>query len=313
MRLALHTPSAWNALRHLLVHALVTLLAVGFAFTLPELARYILYQWWPAVQDDSQLLLLTEIAFAGVLVLLFNALTLTLEYRRKARINTLASLVHAREHRGWLSRLVGRSLVRDLPWKRDVMVMAVTGYDTFTAQDAELRRVLEACYEIRVMLMNPYSDGARSHAASRVNPEETLADYRNELETSIDFLARLYTGGKKVSLKLYSETPFWKLVFTGEHAWVRYCHDNYGAQVFPEYVFALQPDKPMRGFFPAFYTYFLNQWNDPRHPEYNFESNELIYRNKGGQEIRRELFPSRQLPPAPATAVAPGSAMGIPG
>ncbi|MBA3903927.1 MAG: hypothetical protein C0522_09700 [Rhodocyclaceae bacterium] len=313
MRLALHTPDAWNALRHLLVHTLVTLLAVGFAFTLPELARYILYQWWPAVQDDSQLLLLTEIVFAGVLVLLFNALTLTLEYRRKARINTLAALVHAREHRGWLSRLAGRSLVRDVPWKRDVMVMAVTGYDTFTAQDAELRRLLEACYEIRVMLMNPYSDGARSHAASRGNPEETLADYRNELETSIDFLARLHASGKKVSLKLYSEAPFWKLVFTGEHAWVRYCHDNHGAQVFPEYVFALQPDKPMRGFFPAFYTYFLNQWNDQRHPEYNFESNELIYRNKGGQEIRREPFPSRQLPLALAADVAPDGAMGIPG
>jgi hypothetical protein len=43
----------------------------------------------------------------------------------------------------------------------------------------------------------------------------------------------------------------------------------------------------MRGFFPAFYTDFLNQWSDPRYPEYLFESDELVYRNSTGGEVRR--------------------------
>jgi hypothetical protein len=297
MRFTLPTHSVWNTLRHLLVHSLVTLLAVGLAFTLPKAARFILYKWWPAVQDDSQLLLLTEIVFAGALVLLFNVLTLTLEYRRKARFSTLASLVHARENTGWFSRLLRRNPVSTLPWKRDVMIMAVTGYDTFTAQGSELRRVLEDCYEIRVMLMHPYGEGARAHAAScGGNLAEKLADFGKELEASIDFLARLHAGGKKVSLRFYSDAPFWKLVFAGEHAWVRYCHDNPGTQNFSEYVFALQPDKPARGFFPAFYTYFLNQWNDPRYPEYHFESGELVYHSPEGLERDRELFPPQPLP-----------------
>ena len=35
---------------------------------------------------------------------------------------------------------------------------------------------------------------------------------------------------------------------------------------------------------------FLNYWNDTRHPEYDFDSNELVYRDSGGKETGRELL-----------------------
>lgn len=308
---SIHSPNLWGGLHHILTHIAITLLAVGIAFALPDAARYILYQWWPMVRDDSQMLLFTEIGFAGVLVLLFNMTKLTWHYRAKARMSMIASLVHVRDGSDWRSRLPGRDLIRLVPWKRDVTIMAITGYGTFAAEDASLRRVLHECYEVRVMLMNPYSEAAAGYANVHADPSAALAEFRRETEESIACLRRLQAQGKQVALKLYDDAPFWKLVFTGEHAWVRCCHNGRNFEKNPEYVFALQADKPNRGFFPAFYTYFLNKWNDLRHPDYNFESDELIYRGQDGAELRRVPYP---LPdagdgfPARAPATAAGLA-----
>jgi hypothetical protein len=284
----------WVSLRHVLAHAAITLLAVGIAFALPDLARYILYSWWPMVQDDSQMLLLTEIGFAGLLVLLFNLAKLTWHYRSRAHMSRVASLVHVRDSGDWLSRLLGRDLIRAVPWKRDVAILSITGHGTFAASDAPLNHVLRECYEIRVMLLNPYSTAAAAYVGAHADPAAALDRFRSELQASIACLKRLRAEGKQVDLKLHDDAPFWKLVFTGEHAWVRCCHDGRSFEQNPEYVFELQAGKPHHGFFPAFYTYFLNQWNDPQHPECNLDSDELIYRGDDGREIRREPFPPPQ-------------------
>lgn len=281
----------WLSLRHIASHVVITLLAVAIAFALPQFAQYILFSWWPQVSDDSRLLLYTEIAFAAGLVLLFNLASLSLHYRQRAKMAGIASLVHVHEPGDWISRRRKQNLLRRLPWKRDVTMMAVTGYGTFSADDADLGHILRDCYEVRVLLMNPYSAGARSYVAAHPDPEAALAGFRRELAASIAYLRALQATGRKVELKLYDEAPFWKLVFTGEHAWVRCCHDCRDFGKYPEYVFALQADKPARGFFPAFYTYFLNQWNDPQHPDYSFDSDELIYRDGDGRESRREPYP----------------------
>jgi len=36
-----------------------------------------------------------------------------------------------------------------------------------------------------------------------------------------------------------------------------------------------------------FYTYFLERWNESRHPEYDFDSNQLVYRDAAGHETVR--------------------------
>jgi hypothetical protein len=53
-----------TGLTYIFSHSLITLLAIGIAFMLPIAARYILYQWWPRVETDAQLLLFTEIGCA---------------------------------------------------------------------------------------------------------------------------------------------------------------------------------------------------------------------------------------------------------
>jgi hypothetical protein len=281
----------WHNLRHLATHAGITLLAVAIAFSLPQAASYILFTWWPRMLEDTRSLLYTEIAFAAVLIVFLNLLKLSWDYRQRARMSHIAALVYAAENDDWLSRWVKDKQLRAQPWKRDLTIMAVTGYGTFAAADSALREVLPDCYEIRVLLIDPYGPGATRYAAGHDDAEATLAEMRREWQASVASLKRLRGPGKNITLKLYEHPPFWKLVFAGEQVWVRCCHASRDAGKFPEYVFALQGSKPNRGFFPAFYTYFLNQWQDPRLPEYDFEHDELLFHDGKGGKPRRTPFP----------------------
>ncbi|MDD5247340.1 MAG: hypothetical protein PHY45_00040 [Rhodocyclaceae bacterium] len=296
----------WSSLGHIATHAGITLLALGIAFSLPQAATFILFNWWPKVRDDTQMLVVTEISFAAMLVALLNLAKLAWRYRQAAQTSAIASLVYAREGDGRLSRWLKDNLLRDLPWKRDLTIMAVTGYGTFAALDSALKDLLADCYEIRVMLLNPYGPAADAYAASHADPEAILADIRREACASVACLRRLQGMGKNVALKFYDEPPFWKLVFAGEHVWVRSCHGTRDIAKHPEYVFALQPEKPNRGFFPSFYTYFLNQWNDPRHPDYAFDTGDLVYRDGKGAKLRRVPFPDQE---APCLERAPAAAL----
>ena len=245
------------------------------------------------VKSDSQLLLITEISFAVVLVLLLNILKVAWNGRRGMHMNKIASLVYAREEQGWMSRWKERDMRKKIANVRDVYIMSITGYDTFISGNRDLQKTLDMAYEIRVLLANPYGKGVTSRALSTDDPEAMLQAYRQEVETSISYLRKLAEAGKKIKLKFYEEPPFWKLVVTGEYVWVQYCHTGHEVKSQPEYVFGLQHDNPQRGFFEPFYKHFLDQWKDQGHPEFNFETSELIYRNEDGNEIQRTAFPPR--------------------
>lgn len=292
-----HFHSFATGLRHALTHVVITLLAVGIAFSMPVVANYILFNWWPKVEGDSQLQLFTEIGLAVILVLLFNISKIAWDGRRSMRMNKIASLVHARDGAGWISRLQRRNIHKKLACARDVYILSITGHDAFGGENHELQDALEKAYEIRVMLANPYGDGVVSRVQSLDKPEERLQQCRRETEESIAYLRKLAAAGKKISLKLYDGTPFWRLVVIGEYVWVQHYHDGREVQAQPEYVFGLQHGNPERGFFAPFYKYFLDQWNEPRYPDFNFDTSELVYRNSDGNEIGRAGFPPGAQPP----------------
>jgi hypothetical protein len=296
MERSTHLFSFFHTIRHIFSHIGVTLLAVGIAFSLPVLAKFILFTWWPLVEGDSQLLLINEVVFAAVLVLLFNLFLSARQGRLSRRMIRLVSLVHVREEGNWLSRwtdrnLLDRKLVNRISGTRDVSVMSVTGYDTFVSKKRNLDRVIDHSYELRVMLMNPYGAGAMRRVQSLGDPAPLLETYCQETTATIERLAALAAAGKQVTLKFYDDPPFWNLIVTGEYVWVQYCHDGEELKTQPEYVFALDKEKPKQGLFSAFYVHFLNHWSDLRHPEYDFSTRELIYRNNKGNEVKRLPFP----------------------
>ncbi len=289
----------WASVRQILLHIAITLLAVVIAFSLPTLAKYILYEWWPRVEADANLLLATEIALASVLVLAFNYAKIAWDDRRKVKLAKLASLVHARiPGAGWTSRWRDRIVMRDLPAARDVYVMATTGHDVFVSKDGLLRDVPEKAYEIRVMLVNPVGEGLRRRVESM--PEDiTLLAFHREIEATIARLTGLRKSGKKVTLKFYEEEPHWNVVVLGDYVWVQHCHSGVEVRQQPEYVFALLHHNPRQGLYVPFYMHFLNRWNEPHHPEFDFETSELIYRDVSGNESGRASLgvPINGVPP----------------
>jgi hypothetical protein len=297
-------------LRQIVSHGTVTILAVAIAFSLPGFANYILNEWLPGIESNATLLLGTEIALASILALVFNLATIAWDHRQRVLTAGLASLVHARNgDAGWLARRRERALVEQLTTARDAFVLTLTGYDTLVAKDSLLRPVIEKAYEIRVMLVNPVGAGLRLRAES-LPPEITVLTLHTEIEATIGALSALRKYGKKVKLKFYDEEPFWKLVVLGDYIWVQHCHSGFVVKEQPEYVFALQHTEPRHGLFVPFYMIFLNSWNDTRHPEYDFDTNELVYRDAGGKETGREVLgvpidgPGARLssPPTPVQA-----------
>ena len=214
----------------------------------------------------------------------------------------------------WWSRRRERALVRQLPAARDAFVLTLTGYDTFVAGDSLLRGVIEKAYEIRVMLVNPVGKALRERADS-LPPEITVLTLHTEIEATIGYLSGLRKFGKMVKLKFYDDEPFWKLIVLGDYVWVQHCHSGFAVKEQPEFVFALQHREPRQGLFVPFYMVFLNQWNDTRHPEYDFDANELVYRDSSGKETGRDVLtapidgtavplPASQLPAAAASEAA---------
>src|SRR5262245_35196263 len=285
------TPHSFmSGLRQILSHGAVTVLAVAIAFSLPGFANYMRNGWWPEVESNANLMLMTEIALASVLALVFNLAKIAWDHRQRVLIARLASLVHARNGgAGWVERRRERALLSHLTTARDAFILTLTGYDTLVAEDSLLRPVIDKAYEIRVMLVNPVGHGLRQRAES-LPSDVTVLTLHTEIEATIGVLSKLRKYGKKVKLKFYDEEPFWKLVVLGDYIWVQHCHSGFAIREQPEYVFALQHTEPRHGLLVPFYMIFLNAWNDTRHPEYDFDTNELVYRDAGGRETGRELL-----------------------
>ena len=279
--------SLTHSFRHLFSHVSISLLAVGIAFSLPVVAQYILYNWWPKVEDNARLLMVTEVTFAAVLILLFNFSKIVWDSRRELKFNALAALVHAREGNDWLTRRRDRELRKNLQGTREVSILSLTGSEILDT-DSWVRGVLDECYEARVLLMHPAGSGVYERTRLSANPEAARKAYRQEVEATIHYLTKLVAAGRRVRLRFYDVVPFWRLVVAGDYVQVQYCYST-DASKWPEYMFELRKDQPGKGLFTPFYANFLTQWQNQRLPEYDFETQQLIYSNTQG-EIRREVF-----------------------
>lgn len=279
--------NALGALKNSLSHVAIILLAVGIAFSLPLAAHFVLYDWWPQVQMNAKWLLVSEISLSAVLILLLNILKIAWDNRRLLAAARLASLVYAREAGApsW-PRMAGHMIKRSST-ARDFFALTLTGFDTFVKRDSPFHSALSSAYEIRIMLLNPDCAAVARRVSAASHQDGNPPSLRDEITASITHLASLHNVSGKVRLKFYDHEPIWKVVVLGDHAWVQHCHHGFEVKHQPEYVFALQDDAPRRGFFVPFYTYFLDHWNEPHHPEYDFDTRELIYRDKAGNETKR--------------------------
>jgi hypothetical protein len=278
--------NAGRILFHLAVIAASASIALSLPVILDFAARNLLV-YWSLIGNEKIFLISVEIALAIFLILSAHHLRGNRRNRRISRIAGRAGLVQETPPRSFLARR----------WKerqgfgREVLFIGSTGWRTFADPRGEFHPTLRNCREAKIMLLDPYGEGAKTRAKSILAPDITPERFAEQIRKSIDFLKELKAVQKDIRLKLYPDPPLFKLAILGDYLWIQHYHTSRDVQTMPEFVF--QHDQNPASLYIPFYQYFLTRWNHPDMPEYDLETDELIYRDAGGRESRRERFSRR--------------------
>lgn len=268
-------------------HIAVVALSAGIALLLPAGATRFL-AFWSRVEHDKLSLIAVEMTVAVLLILCLNYLRRSIRDHALASAATGAGLVSyfPRRTRGAQQRI--KQLKEEHGAGRTIMVIGSSGYSTLVDQVGDLSSVLDKCLGAKILLVNPYSYDAATRIQAIGHPEHTLATFREEVRQSIALLKRLKAMGKAINLKLYADPPLVKMVILGDYLWLQHYHAALDVQTMPEYVLRHNPKD--HGFYTLYAHYFSLRWESPEIPEYDFETDELVYRTKLGHEIRRERY-----------------------
>jgi hypothetical protein len=268
-------------------HAVVIGLSAGIAWSLPNIARQFL-AFWAHVEQEKILLLTIEVAVALLLIVISNYLWRAHKDRRQAVMARGAGLVSFFPlHDPGAGKTI-RELKQQQSLGRTVLAIGVTGHGTVVDNKAELHTLLGTCLEAKLILLNPFSEEAARRALSLSHPEISPDRFRQELEDTILLIKRLRASGKVIRLKLYSDRPHLRMVILGDYLWLQHYHTGLDVRWMPEYVF--QHNLNHHGLYTLFYQYFTKRWENQEIPEYDFQTDELVYRTRSGGELRREPF-----------------------
>jgi hypothetical protein len=275
---------------NMLYHVCVVVLSAGLVLSLPNTIKYLaqkVLMYWSFLENEDVFLVATEIAAAIILILLINVFIRDWRLRKLARFAKDAGLVGVARATAHLAKRQLKKMKAEHGFGRSVMIINSTGFQTFTDSEGDLHQVLRNCREAKIMLLNPLMDGVATRVKSLAGTDTTPAIFREQIARSIDFLKSLKALQKNVRLKLYGDAPLLKLAILGDYLCLQLNPAGLNVRDMPEYVFKHGQHGSLFNFF---YQYFVSQWFDLKIPEYDLDTDELIYRNKAGNEVRRERF-----------------------
>jgi hypothetical protein len=294
-------------------HIIVVALSAWAALSLPhaaDVAAQTFAIYWPAVEKDKAALVAIEITIAVLLMICLNYLRRSIRDKKLAEVARRAGLTNLFSPTSPLSRRTIRQLKTDQGRAKHIMILGSTGYNTFVDPTGDLHTVIWKCLEAKVMLLNPYSEAARARMNAILEPKITHETLTEQVRGSIELFKQLKAGQKSVRLKLYSDPPHVKLAILGNAIWLQHYHTGLDVHSMPEYLF--RQNQNDYGLYTLFYQYFTKRWESPEIPEYDLETDELVYRGSTGNEIRRELFPKKvSMPPTAFPAAPPFRDMGL--
>ena len=268
-------------------HLVVVVVSAGIALSLPWVARHFL-TFWSHVEHENILLMSVELAVAAVLIMFVNFLRRSIKDRRLAKTASDAGLVSCfhTQGKGVRHQIAASKTHQGLG--RPLRVIGFTGFSTFADPKSDLYPIVQNSLEAKILLANPFSDAVRRRIEQQPDPETAWNRVRQEVVASIRLLKSLKAAGKAVKLKLYSDLPLVRLAILGEHVWLQCYHTGLEVGTRPEYVF--EHDRKEHGLYALWYQYFLKRWTSPALPEYDLDRDELVYREDGEGEVRREAF-----------------------
>lgn len=274
-------------------HIAVVCLSAGIALSLPSAAKAFLV-YWAKVENEKAWIVVFEIGVAALLIILLTYFRRSRQDRKLAQMATEAGFVSFFPKRARLAEDGIRKLRETQGRGRTVMVIGSSGYDTLRDQVGDLSTVLDKCVGAHIMLVNPFSQGASARIRAIADPMMSIEKYREGVRQSIELLKRLQAVGKSVKLKLYSDPPLLKLVILGDYLWLQHYHTDLDIQEMPEYVLRHNPND--HGLYTLCYQYFVQRWERTDIPEYDLDTDELVYRDRNGSEVRRERFWPEEIP-----------------
>lgn len=269
-----------------LYHIIVIVLSAGIALLLPSVARHFLVLW-SRVEHDKVSLIMVEMIVAILLIVSINYVRRSWRDRGLAAAAAGAGLVSffpkpARRAQRHIEHVKKQST------GRTIMVIGSSGYSSFVDQVGDLSSILDKCLGAKILLVNPYSHEATKRIKAIGHPEYTLTAFREEVRQSIALLKRLKAMGKTVKLKLYADSPLVKMLILGDYLWLQHYHADLDIRTMPEYV--LRHNRQDHGLYTLYAHYFDQRWQSIEIPEYDLDTDELVYRNRTGSELRREQF-----------------------
>jgi hypothetical protein len=275
---------------HMMYHIFVVVLSAGIALSLPVTIKYIaqrILMYWSVVENEEFFLVATEIGAAIVLIVFFNAIIRGWRIRKISRMAKDAGLAGVSRATALLERRRLKKLKEGQGFGRNVMIISSTGFRTFADPAGDMYEVLRTCREAKILLLDPLKDGVTARARSLADPYITPESFRVQIIRSIDFLKGLKAHQKNIRLKLYQDVPLLKLAILGDYLCLQHYPAGLDVRKMPEYVFKHDQNG---GLFNLFYQYFVSRWFDPNIPEYDLDTDELVYRDKSGNEMRRQKF-----------------------
>lgn len=137
-------------------------------------------------------------------------------------------------------------------------ILGANGRDTFGNADAPLHELVGHFKgEIEVLLMHPSCDAFKSRTASL---GEDAEQYLNHLRETLDFCAYLSNKTRNITVKLYSQTPIWKMLITNKYMWLQYYAPLKHVDNMPVYTF--YSDEKGTSLFIPLVDVFRKRWVD---------------------------------------------------
>jgi hypothetical protein len=276
---------------HIAYHIAVIIMSAGIALSLPYTVKFLAQNflvYWAHIENEKIFLVSIEIGVAIMLILFFTYLGRSWRNRRLSAMANLAGLLFVDHNKNPIVRRRIHRLKEKQGFARDIMIIGSTGSGTFVNPEGDLHQVLQNFRRAKIMLLDPTSEGAWGRAKSLRRPDITPESFKQQIVKSIAFLKGLRAVQRNIRLKLYQDMPLFKIAIFGDYISIRHYHSGLSIQDMPEYV--LKHNREPGGFYSPFYQYFHLRWNEPEVPEYDLNTDELIYRDKAGNEERREKF-----------------------
>jgi hypothetical protein len=274
---------------HMLYHIIMVGLSAALALSLPMMVRFIAKKfliYWSLIGNDKIFLISVEMILTIWFIFLSTYIRKNWKDRKLSNMARAAGMVFITPAKGFFVKRRIRKLKESQGMARDIMVISSTGFRTFVDPKGELHQVIQNCREAKIMLLNPNSEGAIVRAKGIPDPDVTPESFGEQIRKSIDFLKALKASQKNVKLKLYPDPPFLKMTILGDYIWLQHYQPGLDVQMMPKYVFKHDPN--IGSLYFPFYQYFLGRWDNPDIPEYDLTTDELIYRDRAGNEVRRE-------------------------